>query len=180
MRKSYILILTYTAVILGILYWSGLKNEKRLYDTYLIRSEGPLFAIKSNSEGSNLHTSQTKTFYSELMNFKLVEKASKKTDSKEGKALAGISLPDGNKIYFNSEPESSTSSQVFKVRNGFEKLHANLLQRENQFRKENSIPSVISKIDSKPWGKEFVITDPNGNKLIFYKSKRKKGSRLKY
>jgi len=186
MNKTSIIALSYTGIILSVLYWSGLESEKRLYDKYLIRSEGPLFFIKNSLEKGEIEDNaiaKTKAFYSQLMDFELIEKDLSETGNK----LLGISLPDGNKIYFETkrktdkgEYEPAPSSQVFKVRNGFNNLHANLLQREKQFIRNNSSSSSISKIYNTDWGREFIVSDPNDNKLFFYESKRKKGSRTKY
>ena len=78
------------------------------------------------------------------------------------------------------------TSVLLKVRNGIEGLYKKLSTRLGQHEvpllmttKFHALPPEgISELRTKAYGKEFVVSDPDGNRLIFYTPKRRSTTRI--
>ena len=169
--KEFIaLFLSYTVLILAVFFFSGKIDEKTLYDRYVIRLEGATFRVTD--------LERSRGFYSNVLDFTLDAES-------EDDSLAVIELP-GKKWLFlrkDSEQNSTGSSPrpigtgqiVVRVRNGFDSLHVHLLARSGK--KEQPLVAdqpefpreSISEIVKRPWGREFIVSDPDGNRLVFFK-----------
>ena len=157
LNKNKIILLAYTSIAIAVLFWSGKSSEKRLYDKYIVRSSGLVFDV--------LDQETTKNFYQSVLDIPI-----ENSSPKSFKAV----LPDGLVIEFKKKSTilpsnlqiNSGGMLKLRVKNGFEQLHASLLQKEKQFQSYNG---EISKIEESKKGKEFLVIDPSGNKLLFYK-----------
>ena len=173
MTKPLTVFLSYAGVIVATLIASGLYREKTLYDNYLINMEGGIFEV------SDLKVSAD--FYKNVLNFTEFKGKIPPMPSLE----LTFQLPGKKKLFLVSAPQSSTptpagrSGTVIRVRNGFEKLHSDLLSRLGQSLPaasnvntnnfwENMKAQTISEIFTGPWGQHFVVCDPDRNMLIFY------------
>ncbi len=146
----------YTSIVLASMYYSGQVSEKTLYDRFIVTVEGLTFSSSDIERSTD--------FYSTVLDFKKIPGG----DSLE-KNDALFELPTGEKLLARgTKSPISPSEVVFRVRNGFEKLHDELASRT---KKVTSEPRVTP-ISKRPWGEEFVARDPDGNRFVFYREYR--------
>lgn len=146
----------YTSIVLASMYYSGQVSEKTLYDRFIVTVEGLTFP-SSNIERST-------DFYSSVLDFKKIPGG----DSLEKKD-ALFELPTGEKLLARETTAAiSPSEVVFRVRNGFDKLHRELTART----KKTTADSKVTPISKRPWGEEFIAHDPDGNRFVFYREYR--------
>lgn len=126
--------------------------------------------------------SEAVRFYRDTLDFEPIFVNSKSKDDKE---IAGFKVNRFLTLFLTPLPTStnvpySGSTVVIKVRNGFSKLHKALVKRSPskkalQVTDENYASITergsISSIIQKPWGKEFVAYDYDGNKIIYVQTK---------
>jgi len=159
-----------------MVYSGKLTKKTTLYDRFIISLEGS-FVQSSNIEKSL-------DFYTGILDFTPL----RSTDTNQP---LGLLLPGKKKLFFSeplsSREISSTSTHTLKVRNGFDKLHQRIVERSKQPSIKFSLkdkasysqlpPGRVSEIIQRPWGREFVVRDPDGNNLIFYRPTRRLGKR---
>lgn len=169
--------LTYTAIVIAVLYWSGRVSEKTLYDKYIISLDGTAMPITDKNGAAR--------FYSQVLNFDPIWK---EDEQSEQKSIIGFELPGKRHIVLDfSDDQPPRARQIYsvmpviRVRNGFDKLHAELVRRSaspaqpvahgNHF--QVLPPATVSEVFDGPLGSEFVVTDLDGNRLLFYRRHRR-------
>lgn len=176
--ETLLVALVYSAIVLGIMALSGKTSEKTLYDRYLVSVEGIVVPISD-------YNSAVK-FYTEVLDFIPIHANDNPT------RVIGFRLANSRKLLFSLRehlPNSADSLPpllVIKVRNGFEKLHRALAQRSDasvvtvaaEDFNELIPPSRVTQIVERSWGGEFVVTDPDGNRLLFYQPTQQSASRF--
>ena len=164
------------AVICGVCVWSGRFAERTIYDRYIVRFESTSIPVRDREVARD--------FYSRVLNFTPLP-AQHDTDK-----LIGFQLPEKRRLVLElrdatgTQPkaadESNTGLLVLRVRNGFEKLHEELVNRSGCTTQpvtptnylSNTKPGCISEIFEGERGWEFAVSDPDGNHLLFYRPKR--------
>jgi catechol 2,3-dioxygenase-like lactoylglutathione lyase family enzyme len=162
-HSFYFQVVAYTLVIFCVMYWSGSGKERSLYTMFAVESHGALLPVTSPDRALK--------FYHDVLDLKVLDKAS------------GVTLPEGTNLLFTIVRSAPVppASVVLRVRNRLSDLHDKLLSRAGTkpFRHdvtdyvETLPPERVSEIVQKPWGKEFVVADPDGNKVIFYQPRRR-------
>jgi catechol 2,3-dioxygenase-like lactoylglutathione lyase family enzyme len=175
--QSILLFLSYTIIIVGVFVYSGKTREKTLYDKYTIYPESTVMRVSD--------LDKAKSFYSQVLDFPLL----KSKGSPPAQNIVGFQLPGKRRLFVQSTPclsdcervNRSSEALLVRVRNGFMKLHRELAARFD--RPEQKIDQVnywdtmtaggITEIFDGNWGKQFVISDYDGNLLIFYRPKKR-------
>ena len=173
MFSAKFFIYLYTILITTVLLLSGIGQDRGLHDSFIMRSDGPIFLCKD--------VDLTLKFYRQVLDLTEgslhhTEKASSDKKSSNQNLLRSISLPDKSNLHLseNSNLVSGPSSYMLTVRNNFKKLHAELLQRERQLSANSESQRFVSQIQKNSFGKFFTLTDIDNNQLFFVKSKAKK------
>ena len=144
--SSKLISLAYTAIIIGVFFISGLGQDRGLQDKFLIRSRGTVLRVTNLARSAN--------FYQALLNYELplIEEGSKELQ---------FQTPDGTFLYLSEISGNQSGTTVaMNVRNGFFKLHAELLQRERQLEGKIGTSRFISEIKETKNDKRFVVSDP--------------------
>lgn len=166
--QTIAIIISYTVVILGTLVWSGRTVEKTLYDKYIIYLEGAIMPV--SKEGRSVD------FYGEVLNFNQVP--SKKLRQFGKRAFL---ITQKKRLYLqpeNGEPHYGPVLLV-RVRNGFDKLHAELLRRypgsPQQIDPKQAIQQIraghVSQVFRGKRSDQFIVSDPDNNRILFYRHK---------
>lgn len=161
------------AIIIGVTWWSGTLRERNIYDEYRIKLDSFVLLVDDLEESIE--------FYSRVLNFSRVKESS-------NSAVATFQFPDGQRLVLAKKQQnqfSQIASDIFakpqtivlNIRNRFEDFHQTMLQRSGS----SALPisaihnpltqteaKKVSTIESHDWGKEFVVTDPDGNIFVFY------------
>lgn len=168
-----------TAIILGVVWWSGTVRDKNLYDRYRLTLDSIVFVV------NNIETSSE--FYSKVLNFS----PNKESDNSSS---SSFQLPDGQRIFLVSKTQNQFSkvvtnifsrpnAVVLNLRNRLEEFHEIMVVRSGKealtledmsSALQKPTPQRVSQIIDQPWGKEFIVTDPDGNLFVFYSGKSKK------
>jgi hypothetical protein len=156
-------VVVYGLVILLVMYWSGSRTTRTVYDAYRAELEGVAFSVKDRAASV--------LFYQRVLEFQPI---------KSHNEIVGIQMPSSRRLYFRAE-SGSPSVGVIRVRNGFKKLHARLVTNsgEPSFNvpegnyEQVLPPSRVSAIVRRSEGMEFWVADPDGNKLVFYEPRRR-------
>lgn len=181
MRNRFFLQVTfYTLIIFGVMYWSGFSTEKRLYDSFRVTLDGAVLPVTD--------TSRATSFYSEVLDFEPLYSGSSESKSN----TVGVMVPGGGQLLFRVQKNFAETQQiqespavVIRVRNGFTELHKRLVQRSGKEAfAQNDLrsgaveylailpPGRVSGISTKDWGREFVVSDFDGNRLLFHETKK--------
>lgn len=161
-------VISYVAVIVGVIVWSGQTVEKTLYDKYIIYWEGAILPVSS--------IAQARAFYRDVLNFTEV-------DTPESGTAAAFLITPKKRLLLQATPQPPADGTVLivRVRNGFGKLHDELVKRThseievlNPAQAIDAIhPGQVSQVYQGPWGKQFVIRDTDHNRIVFYEPFRK-------
>ena len=185
-KQQVLLVVLYTAIIGGAVYWSGKFTSRTLYDKYIVLLEGVEIPVKNLDKAAY--------FYRNVLDFRPIYR------DKEGKSdILGFELLEGRKIFLNpirsgdaqsgaptDPPEvSDPSVVVLRVRNGLEQLQQELVRKSKRSAptlsasdSANKVPrGRVSNIVVRPYGEEFYVKDLDGNVLVFYRPNKRKGSR---
>ena len=173
--SSILITLANILIVLGILRWSSTSSERTLYDRYIITLEGTLLSVRNRELAEN--------FYKEILDFSPLKNKS------EENQFSTFVLSNKAKIFLK-EVDSKLrnpprASIVIRVRNGFYKLHKNLRRRieekphlaEAELDKNSLAAPKISAIIERDWGKEFVVSDLDKNRIIFFSPRRRSSTR---
>jgi catechol 2,3-dioxygenase-like lactoylglutathione lyase family enzyme len=171
--QSILLFFSYTIIIVGVFVWSGKFREKTLYDKYTIYPESTVMRVSD--------LDKAKSFYSQVLDFPLL----KGKGYPPSQNIVGFQLPGKRKLFLQAAPcasncdgaAHSSEALLVRVRNGFMKLHRELAPRfdkpEQKIEQVNYwdtvAPGGITEIFDGNWGKQFVVSDYDGNLLIFYR-----------
>ena len=173
-KPSFSIILAYSMLIIGTILYSSRVTERTLYDRFIVGFEGVL--LKTSDQGRSLG------FYRDKLDFPPIYDV-----SKGDKKIVGFSLGGDRRLVLSPDAFSGRDTSVLlKVRNGIEGLYTKLSKRLGQNgitlpepTKSSSLPpESISELKTKTYGKEFVVSDPDGNRLIFYTPKRRSTTRI--
>lgn len=173
--KQFIIVATsYIVIICGTMYYSGIATTASIYDKFFISSEGIIIPTTDYKRAIE--------FYHNILDFDPIysNSAHKSIDN-----IVGFKINRFLSLFLVQRtaaagPTSPGSTFVIRVRNGFEKLHKILINRtytklEVKATESNYLDldekGTISSIIQKPWGKEFVASDFDGNKVIFVQPK---------
>jgi len=157
--STKIISLAYTLIIAGVFVFSGLGQDRGLQDKFLIRSNGTVLKVKNLAHTAN--------FYRSLLNYKIpvIEKGVKEIQ---------FQTPDGAFIYLSEISGNQSGTTIaMNVRNGFLKLHAELLQRERQLQGKIGTERFISEIKKTEKDQRFLVSDPDQNQLIFFSPRKR-------
>ena len=165
--QLFLLIITYTATIIGVLLWSGSVVEKTLYDKYIIYLEGTLLPTEDIAESTK--------FYKDVLDFAQVPE--KKNIEHPQPAFL---ITPKKRLILTDRKKNNSAVMLVRVRNGFAKLHKELVKRlggevvlaQQKDLLQSLKPRQLTKIFEGPRGRQFIISDPDGNKIIFYKPHR--------
>jgi catechol 2,3-dioxygenase-like lactoylglutathione lyase family enzyme len=164
----------YTAIIILVCAYSGVAARKTLYDKYLIKPEGAVIHVADVDRAID--------FYRDVLDFSLAE------SDQDTEGERSLSLLGKKKLFLEPVPtrdgsgyqRPSAAAILIRVRNGFEKLHQELIARlgappqhighANYW--ESMQPGTISEIFQGQWGNQFAVCDPDGNMLVFYRPRR--------
>ena len=167
----------YTIIICGTLWWTSTITQVTVYDKYLVRFDGVRLGV------SNI--GKAVAFYDEVLNFLRPSKPKLSTASDGAPEVNEVSaeffLPDKRRLYLEQSeqtPGARTPEIILRVRNGFEPLHREILVRVKRFSSDTSPIASVSPVQKQPWGEEFVVTDPDGNIIVFRKAKSRHLARL--
>jgi len=164
-----------TAIILGVVLWSGTLRERNVYDEHRIKLDSIVLLVND--------LSKSEVFYANVLNFSQV-----KLETSE--KIAAFQLPDGQRIFLlelgvgtNEAALHKQSTVVLNLRNRFAKFHKDILSRNGsqaiplgntQSILQSSISQSVTEIKSYNWGEEFAVTDPDDNVFVFYTGSNKK------
>ena len=108
--------------------------------------------------------------------------------SSSKKDIAVFQFPDGQRVVLAKKQQSQLSqiagnllakpqTIVLNLRNRFEEFHQAMLERSGSSAQPLSsigdtllqtAPKKVSTIQTHAWGREFIVTDPDGNIFVFY------------
>lgn len=179
MSRFAITAAAYSLIIAATFWWSsGVVEKKSLYDRYIVNVEGGVLSVSDIGRAVN--------FYTDVLDFSPVRK-------KGEDGVIGFKFNNRQVLYLSLTPGTpqrppGLQTVILRVRNGFDKLHRALLTRrgnkavqlrENSYRGdlERMAPGAVSEVAELPWGREFVVKDPDGNTFIFYSARRILGMR---
>ncbi len=177
-------VVVYTAVIFGVMFWSGRTTQKTIYDTFVVHVEGNVIPVAN--------IARSERFFQKVLDFQILRPdiRTAPTSNIENRAAVGVQLPDGAKVFFETDAKSGAASHapivtVLRVRNGFKKLQQTLVSRSGRPEYRNTQrnylsemdPEMVSEIVTRRWGDEFVVTDPDNNRFIFFLPLRRSMSR---
>ena len=151
MTRTPVQLVLYTAVILGVMYISAIRSGKSLYDTIRVTTAGIVLPVES--------VDRSFSFYRDVLDFDPF------VDSGDGRSKLGVYLPGGQKLAFSAgeKPLGKTVTIDIKVYNAFDRLYAQLRRKS-----ESLSLQCISDITPVGNARQFVVTDPDGNRLVFY------------
>ena len=156
----------YAITILSVIFISGKITSKTIYDKFIVNFDG--IYVNTNNKNDFIK------FYTEVLNFKPLF-------NNNSEEIYGFEISDNNKILINSKKKPNSNFHkiniTIKVRNGFSKLHNELKSRISKYKfvnKNNNSEKLISQITKVDWGEKFTISDPEGNRYNFIKSKRRR------
>lgn len=173
-------IAVYTATILGVMYWSGGSVERTVYNRYIVRPES--VSVATSDLGASAR------FLRDVLQFaEIVPKVRNPGGSLLFQAPGGLYLSLGERR--GTAGHDGSTEIVFRVRNGFPKLHQFFERRLRDFnaaskdrpgdhippnaaRPDRGIPS-ITPISERPAGEEFTVQDPDGNRFVFFRPVRR-------
>lgn len=156
-------------IIIGIsVLWSGTTVEKTLYDRYIIYNEGLILHAKD--------AAASRKFYADILDFP----AFLSTKGFTSLGDFGFALGEQQSVYLRDKDVADTTPIVLvRVRNGFFKLHGELLKRLGSAAQivvpETALseisPGKVSEVYRGPLGDQFVVRDPSGNRVLFYQKR---------
>jgi len=162
--STKIISILYTLIIGGVFFFSGLGQDRGLQDKFLIRSNGTVMKVNSLSHSTS--------FYRSLLNYDIPE-------VQEGLKELEFQTPDGAYIYLSEISGNQSGTTIaLNVRNGFLKLHAELLQRERQLGGRFGNKRFISEVKITETDQRFLVTDPDLNQFIFFEPKKRSKKNL--
>ncbi len=147
-REFFLLACTYTAVIAGVLWWASRVAGPSVYDRSITRLEGASITVTD--------AERSRKFFQQVLDFRPMPNEN------------AILLPDRHKIFLDVRENSSPGEVYLDIRNGLQRLHAALKKRG-----ENFDGVAITEIDSQRDSEQFEVTDFDGNRFIFRKSRNK-------
>jgi len=152
-KEFALLFVLYSLVIIAALWWSGYVTSPSVYDRYLTRLEGVSIQVKDLERSRDL--------LKRVLNYQPL---------KEGGDI--LLLPDRRKLYLKQNANPSPSELVLRVRNGFPKLFDEMRKRLGP---TTTVPgrAQISDMTPTPSGDEFILTDYDGNRFVYFRPKRK-------
>ncbi len=156
-HEALTLFLLYTAVILATLWWSGWVTNPSVYDRYLARLEGVSISVQD--------IERSRTFFQDVLNF-----------APAGTSKRALLLPDRRKIFLNQFAAPAPSELVLRVRNGFPRLYEILKKRIDALPDSEGKPA-LTPITEQTWGDEFILTDYDQNRFVYYRPKRRSVTR---
>ena len=165
---QYCLLAAYPVIIGFGVFWSSSAVEKTLYDRYIIYNEGIVFESDKIGPSSK--------FYSKVLNFPEGSKVN--NASALGVSSFHISEQQSLHLAYNESPDKSPIV-IIRVRNGFKKLHQELIRRlgkESQnLGPDNNLANIksgeVSDIFKGSLGDQFITRDPSGNRMLFYQKR---------
>lgn len=182
-KRSLVTTLIYLTVSLGVLLWSGTARPVSLFDRYLVTLDR--IALPTSDRAL------AESFYRESLDFRQTGghiQSIRNPLMNHGDFSEDFLLPDGKLLGFS--PDAPVL--VFRVRNGFYKLHKALVKNISAFTANTStlmetqkalpeqripeqrIPEIrISEISPGAYGPQFLVHDPSGNILLFYRTQSK-------
>ena len=165
--QFYVQVVIYTLVMFGVMYWSGMGASRSLYSMFSLRTDGTILAVADREMALR--------FYRDVLDLSPLRG--------EADSVVGVALPNGGQLLFTKRDETlhGATAVVIRVRNRLPKLHDELTHRvgTRPFRHDDTNyvkvlpPGRVSEIVHKQQGDEFVIADPDGNKLIFFQPHRR-------
>lgn len=162
-KRPLVTILVYLTVSLGVLLWSGTARPVSLFDSYLVTLERIVLPTSNRA--------LAESFYRESLNFRQTNGHIPSVRNR-----GDFLLPDGKLLGFSPD----VPVLVFRVRNGFYKLHKALVKNINAFAANTSTETQkalreqrISQISPGVYGPQFLVHDPSGNILLFYRTRSK-------
>ncbi len=173
-KPSFAIIFAYSMLIIGTILYSSRVTERTLYDRFIVGFEGVLL--------NSTDLSRSLSFYRDKLDFPPIY------DVRKGdKKIVGFRMGGDRKLMLSNEALSGRDTSVLlKVRNGIDGLYKKLSTRLGHHgatlpeltNSQSFPPESISELKNRTYGKEFVVSDPDGNRLIFYTSKRRSTSRI--
>ena len=161
-KEALTLFVLYSTLIVGTMWWSGTVTAPTVYDKYLVKLEGMSIRVKNLERAIPL--------YRDVLSFGILPA--------EGTDAAGFLLPDRRKLFVKlAKDEPGSAEVVLRVRNGFNRLYDRLKGRIEEL-KDKSAGAAISPITPQAWGEEFVITDYDGNRFVYFLPRRRSTTRL--
>lgn len=168
----------YTIVIFGVMYWSGTAIEPTVYDRYRASFEGMIL--------TSANVDRTAQFYHRILDFKPTQPSF----GDPPMATVALRAPDGGRVFFVQKlpeaPSGSSATLLVRVRNGLRGLHKSITARMHAPVLDPTVRGIFTTVDTEhassiitqPWGKEFVVADPDGNQVIFFQPSRKTRTRF--
>lgn len=167
------------AIIIGVTWWSGTVRERNIYDQHRIKLDSFVLLVDDFEKSVD--------FYSRVLNFSPYKNNNKKD-------VAIFQFPDGQRVVLAKKRQSQLSqiadnifskpqTIVLNLRNRLEEFHKAMVDRSGSSATPLSsissslqqiVPEKVSTIQSHAWGKEFIVTDPDGNIFVFYTGTTKK------
>jgi len=164
----------------GTFWISGsLTGRATLYDQYLVRLEGAVIST-SNVELAT-------KFYSEVLDLPSIRQG-------VSSEVVGFQLPGDRRLFLRHTKRKALNIGdddgviAIRVRNGFEKLHRQIVSRSAApavaLSKDNYLDAIsilpggrVSEILELEGGAEFLVKDFDGNKLVYFEPKKFVGDR---
>lgn len=176
-QQRALLFVVYTALIAGTFYWSGTVRDKTLYDIYTTRFDGVGLAVGD--------LNQSTLFYSSVLNFTRLQPI-------PGSELPVFRLPDNKKLFLTVRRQSAVvdvlqralpnlTTIVIRVKANIDQLHKDFVNRNRKqpipMQNESLLaaslpPASIGELVNHEWGREFVLSDPDGNRFLFIEGRR--------
>lgn len=165
----------YSLVVIAVVARSSSTVEKTLYDKYIIYLEGAILPVSDHKNSAD--------FYRDVLD--LVEQdPAPAGDSPEQQQSTFLITPKKRLFLQSNLPGQGIDRSpvlIVRVRNGFKKLHAELIKRTKfpvqTVETENALEQVkashVTQIFRSSRGDEFLVSDPDHNRIIFYQPVRK-------